>query len=248
MTTITIEGLMSPGGNETRAIAILKVIHDDNEYNWQSYVPENTSLDVFMQNITPIVLGQIAEKEQIWQNLDPKTKEVTHPITGEVIVVPIEKNEIVKPDIPDYYASRRNEYPSLSEQIAAIYKGPGSPDFIAMQNKIQAVKNKYPKSYILPEQQNLFQADLMQDVIQKTQIRLDTFAQTRNYSGILSACTYVSSDNPKFKAEADYCVESRTLTWQVLYSILAQVQAGLRPMPSGYAEIESELPVLTWPV
>jgi hypothetical protein len=29
--------------------------------------------------------------------------------------------------------------------------------------------------------------------------------------------------------------------------MLAEVQAGLRPIPSGYADIEADLPPLAWP-
>jgi hypothetical protein len=80
-----------------------------------------------------------------------------------------------------------------------------------------------------------------------TQSRLDTFARTRNYDGILSACTYATSTITKFQVEGQYCVNMRDATWMVLYSIMDAVEAGTRPMPSGYADIESDLPVLEWP-
>jgi hypothetical protein len=84
-------------------------------------------------------------------------------------------------------------------------------------------------------------------IIDATQKRLDDFAQTRNYDGILSACTYATSAVPKFATEGQYCVEVRDTTWAALYDILEEVQAGTRPKPSGYADIEADLPVLTWP-
>jgi len=84
-------------------------------------------------------------------------------------------------------------------------------------------------------------------IVAQTQIRLDTFARTRNYDGILSACTYATSTVPKFAAEGQYCVEARDVTWATCYQIMADVQEGTRPMPSGYANIEGELPVLVWP-
>jgi hypothetical protein len=84
-------------------------------------------------------------------------------------------------------------------------------------------------------------------IIDATQKRLDDFAQTRNYDGILSACTYATSAVPKFATEGQYCVEVRDTTWAALYDILGEVQAGTRPQPSGYADIEADLPVLTWP-
>lgn len=93
--------------------------------------------------------------------------------------------------------------------------------------------------------QNL--AALQAAIVGETQDRLDTFARTRNYDGILSACTYATSTIPKFKAEGQYCVDARDATWAKLYSLLEEVQAGTRPMPAGFADIEAELPVLTWP-
>jgi hypothetical protein len=86
-------------------------------------------------------------------------------------------------------------------------------------------------------------------IVTATQAALDAFAATRSYSGIMSACTYVSSTNPTFAAEGAYCVELRDLTWAKLYEMLAEVQAGTRLIPSGYADIAGELPVTTaeWP-
>jgi hypothetical protein len=85
------------------------------------------------------------------------------------------------------------------------------------------------------------------EIVTATQQRLDDFAETRNYDGILSACTYAPDPNPKFASEGQYCIDARGATWTKLYEILAEVEAGTRPMPSGYADIEPELPVLAWP-
>lgn len=91
-------------------------------------------------------------------------------------------------------------------------------------------------------------ASIQASVVWQTQQRLDSFARTRNYDGILSACTYASSLVPKFKAEADYCVAKRDETWAALYDFMSEVQAGTKPFPTGYADIEPLLPVLSWPV
>ena len=85
-------------------------------------------------------------------------------------------------------------------------------------------------------------------IVETTQERLDVFAKTRNYDGILSLCTYATSTNAKFQEEGQYGVEARDATWAKLYEILAEVEAGTRPVPSGYANIEPELPALQWPV
>lgn len=90
-------------------------------------------------------------------------------------------------------------------------------------------------------------ADIETDCVNGTQNRLDTFAQTRNYDGILSACTYASDPIQRFAVEGQYCVDARGQTWAKLYEIFAEVEAGLRPMPTGYADIEPDLPPLVWP-
>lgn len=79
------------------------------------------------------------------------------------------------------------------------------------------------------------------------QFRLDSFARTRNYDGILSACTYVTDPNPRFASDGQTCVNKRSETWTAAYAILAEVEAGTRPMPTSIADIEQDLPVLVWP-
>lgn len=88
---------------------------------------------------------------------------------------------------------------------------------------------------------------LQTSIVQQTQQRLDDFARTRNYDGILSLCTYAASTVPKFQAEGQHGVEARDATWAKLYEMLAEVEAGTRPIPGGYSDIEPELPVLQWP-
>ena len=78
------------------------------------------------------------------------------------------------------------------------------------------------------------------------QQHLDAFARTRGYDNILSACTYATSTVPKFAAEGQYAVEARDATWAKCYEVLAEVEAGSRPMPT-LDELLAELPVLTWP-
>lgn len=89
--------------------------------------------------------------------------------------------------------------------------------------------------------------DLREVIVSAVQQRLDTFARTRNYDGILSACTYATSTVPAFQAEGQCCIAARDATWAMLYALLAEVEAGTRPTPTGYADIEPLLPVLEWP-
>lgn len=91
-------------------------------------------------------------------------------------------------------------------------------------------------------------AALQKSIVEATQQRLDDFAKERGYDGILSACTYASSAVPKFQTEGQYCANSRDDTWATLYAILGEVQAGTRAVPTGFGDIEADLPELLWPV
>ena len=77
--------------------------------------------------------------------------------------------------------------------------------------------------------------------------RLDYFARTCGYDGILSACTYAASTVPKYQSEGVYCVQSRDQTWASFYQYMDEVDAGIRPMPTSFADIVPYLPVLEWP-
>jgi hypothetical protein len=79
------------------------------------------------------------------------------------------------------------------------------------------------------------------------QKRLDDFARTRNYDGMLSACTYATSSVAKFQAEGQACVDLRDATWAAAYAIMEQVKTGQRAMPDDLADIEADLPALEWP-
>lgn len=83
-------------------------------------------------------------------------------------------------------------------------------------------------------------------VTQAVQQRLDDFARTRNYDGILSAATYATSGVQKFAAEGQYAVQARDAAWAACYQIMADVQAGTRAMPT-IEQVLAELPALEWP-
>ena len=88
---------------------------------------------------------------------------------------------------------------------------------------------------------------LYDSIVVQTQQRLDDFAKTRGYDGILSAVTYATSTTTKFQIEGQYCLDQRDATWDSLITMFAEVQAGTRPKPTSYADIEPDLPPLVWP-
>lgn len=75
---------------------------------------------------------------------------------------------------------------------------------------------------------------------------LDATARTRNYDGILSLCSYAASTHPKFGPDGLAGVAWRDAVWASCYSILADVQAGHRAVPTA-DELLAELPAMVWP-
>lgn len=91
------------------------------------------------------------------------------------------------------------------------------------------------------------EAEFIAMTVAAAQERLDAFARTRNYDGILSACTYATSTVPAFAVEGQYCVNARDQTWAALYALMADVQGGTLPMPESVAAVMALLPELVWP-
>lgn len=89
-------------------------------------------------------------------------------------------------------------------------------------------------------------ASLQKEIINRTQSRLDDFAKSRGYDSVLSACTYVASQVPRFASDANVAVRLRDATWAKLYEILGEVESNKRPIPSGFGDIEADLPPLVW--
>jgi hypothetical protein len=79
-----------------------------------------------------------------------------------------------------------------------------------------------------------------------TQNRLDSFAASKGYGNITSACTYISSSVEQYRQDASDCIKARDDTWQALFNIIDEVNQGTRTVPVHYWEIEKDLPVLQW--
>ena len=94
---------------------------------------------------------------------------------------------------------------------------------------------------------NLFvDAPGIQEALTKAvQEYMDTTVQTRGYDNINSACSYSTSTDAVFLAEAQACVAWRDKVWRYCYNALAQVLAGQRDIPTA-DQLISELPELDW--
>ena len=89
-------------------------------------------------------------------------------------------------------------------------------------------------------------AEAIRNVTKAVQTHMDNIARTRGYDGILSLCTYATSSNPLFSAEGQAGVSWRDAVWSTCYSILNDVERGVRPQPT-VEELLAELPQIAWP-
>lgn len=129
------------------------------------------------------------------------------------------------------------------------------PDSIEIGEEAHAdlIKGQDQGKRIIPDEQGFpVLADPLPEVVMsrfvgEIQFRLDAWARTRGYDGILSACSYATSTVPKFSAEGQRAVQLRDDTWAAAYAVLAQVQSGAREVPNSLADLEAELPALEWP-
>ncbi len=87
---------------------------------------------------------------------------------------------------------------------------------------------------------------IKQILVDAVQQHLDTTAQARSYDGILSLCSYATSADPVFAAEGQAGVVWRDAVWRYCYQVLADCQAGARPVPTA-EELIAELPAMVWP-
>ena len=141
---ITMTGVQTLDPPETRPLVYLDIEHNGTVYKWAIFVPPTeTDLGDYLERTSDSLIADIDAKELAWQQLDPKTRTIPGPM-GEDITVDIPKEEIVHPDIPDNYAKRRASYPSLADQIDALWKGDSTKEFQALQRKIFEVKDQYP--------------------------------------------------------------------------------------------------------
>lgn len=176
--TVEIAGVQSQPSPETRNLVYLQVYYDQNVYSWAIYVSPEEDMESYVQANSERIKKEIDLKEHEWQNLDPKTRTIN--VDGNDITVDIPKDEIVKPDIPDYYAKRRMEYPDVGEQFDSFWKGVGSSEYLQMQQKILEVKNKYPKILINSDLQDLKASKLQYITIMRNAALTSLYADWNN--------------------------------------------------------------------
>lgn len=146
--TITLTSISSYR-DDTRPLLYLDVIYNGQLYKWQTFGISDKDLSEIIEEKTELIFEEIQSKLDYWENLEPKIKlvESVDFETGDIIEVevPILKEEIVKPEIPDYYHVRAKSYPPIGDQLDALFKGVNSEEYIEMQAKINQIKTQNPK-------------------------------------------------------------------------------------------------------
>jgi hypothetical protein len=146
--TIKIKSISSYN-NDKRPLLYLEVNYNGTEYQWQTFGIPDTNLTETIESKKELIFAEIQFKLDKWETLEPKTKiiEEFDENTGDIVQleVPLLKEEVVRPEVPDYYHLRSTVYPSIGEQLGALYKGTDSSDYIEMQQKIEQVKIDIPK-------------------------------------------------------------------------------------------------------
>ena len=126
------------------------------------------------------------------------------------------------------------------------YSSDGNPEIWETKPNGYFTPQEWMEAHPAPEPEPPTPEEQLEAFTAAIQTHLDLFAQTRNYDGIMSAATYATSTVPKFRAEGQYAVQARDLTWARGYEIMDEVISGARPVPT-LEEVIAELPELKWP-
>jgi hypothetical protein len=123
-------------------------------------------------------------------------------------------------------------------------ENPPQANTYGVPDEVQVGWVKDGDTFIPPPQPTI--EEITERYTEAVQDRLDAFARTQGYDGILSACTYVTSSVLKFRLEAEYCVVARDTTWTKCYEVMGAVLAGEQDTPT-LEELLEALPKLEWP-
>ena len=134
---------------------------------------------------------------------------------------------VTDPNAPEWFDTVSIEADSLDNAIASFYE----------HNSSMLIAVEYTPVVDV--------AALKAEIVNVVQSLLDTTAQSRGYDGIISLCTYTTSNVPRFKTEAQAGVNWRDACWGTCYQIMEDVQTGKRNLPTP-EEVLAELPVMAW--
>lgn len=149
MDSVRLEAIMPPLGNDDRVKGFVEVVRNQNTYpGWVVFFPPEIEGDfhIYLEDVLKQqIFNDVDRKEALWASLENKEVSSTDPFTQITTTRTIEKSEVVCADDPDYYMLRRAKYPSLADQLDALWKGSDSEAYASMSKTIREIKLKYPK-------------------------------------------------------------------------------------------------------
>lgn len=85
-------------------------------------------------------------------------------------------------------------------------------------------------------------ATRLSDYVQR---HLDAAVKAKGYDSVLSAATYATSANSKFKADGIAAIKWRDAVWTACYAMLTDAKSGAKAIPTE-SELLASLPTLNW--
>ena len=128
------------------------------------------------------------------------------------------------------------------DQLLAQAWGVKSPMELSMPGPNQQTINPPVVSSLDP----VLLAKIQTQVEARVQQLLDSFAAQKNYTNMASLCGYFNSTVPSFAQEAQIGIKTRDETWSNLYTFLAEVSSGQKPLIKSFNDITAVLPVMSW--
>lgn len=116
-----------------------------------------------------------------------------------------------------------------------------SLDESVAQHYIRQFDAAYAQAQPTPEEQQAMLIERFRSAIQSW---MDGEAVKLGYDNVLSACSYISTGNPKFDAEGEGFRQWRSAVWAKGYELIDEVISGKREVPDDPSEVISLLPEL----
>jgi hypothetical protein len=152
--------------------------------------------------------------------------------------VPVENGSYISGDVLRSHIMAFAPYGQIA-RIVELRDNP--PDRSDIESLVQPLPS--PGPVVMPERT---QKQIQDELVAAVQYHLDSVARSRGYDGILSLTTYAASTISKFASEGAAGLVWRDAVWSHCWSVLSDVQNGLRTIPTPQLLI-AELPQMAWP-
>lgn len=153
-----------------------------------------------------------------------------------------------KPELPEFHEYKTDLY---------VYDGRVRLDYLIQPIPLSSLLNSISVSNIDDLTLNptdIFYSDIDPSLAARIQKlagdyideKLNKFVAERNFKSIESAVTYIDDVNPLLAASGAKAKAIRSEVWTVMNSYLANIINNTNPIPKSLAEIDSNIPPMTW--